>query len=108
MEIKEAIRELEEIKAYTEYQSEEFKKVYKNESEVYRVRIEALDQAINVLEKEIVRTYMDDFFEKFPNARRYDDDTPYDICVNVLYGTDFHCVDDCKECWMKEYKGGEE
>lgn len=51
-----------------------------------------------------IKTYADDFFEKFPKAGKFDDGTPYDICVNIVYGTDFHCDESCKDCWNAECK----
>ena len=51
-----------------------------------------------------VKTYADDFFKKFPKAGKFDDGTPYDICVNSVYGTDFPCDESCKDCWNAECK----
>lgn len=52
-----------------------------------------------------VKTYKDDFFEKFPRADRDESNYPCD-CVNNLYGTDIVCVGEnsCKDCWNREYK----
>ena len=86
--------------------NEGFKKVFKKESIVYRIRIDALEKAINALEKAIpVKTYKDDFFEKFPKADRDESNYPCD-CVNNLYGTDIVCVGEnsCKDCWNRVYK----
>lgn len=55
-----------------------------------------------------IKTYADDFFEKFPKAGKFDDGTPYENCVNNLYGTDFPCDENCKSCWNREYKEEEE
>lgn len=50
-----------------------------------------------------VKTYKDDFFEKFPKAYKIEDNMPCD-CVNSFYGTDFHCDKSCKDCWNQVYK----
>lgn len=55
-----------------------------------------------------IKTYADDFFKKFPKAGKFDDGTPYDICVNSVYGTDFPCDESCKDCWNAECKEEEE
>lgn len=54
-----------------------------------------------------VKTYRDDFFERFPKARKIANDLPCD-CVNSFYGTDFHCDKDCKFCWNQVYKEEEQ
>lgn len=42
------------------------------------------------------KTYKDDFYEKFPNAKtQY---TPSG-CVNILYGLKKYCEGECEECW---------
>ena len=52
-----------------------------------------------------VKTYMQDFFEKFPNAHKDDDGTPK-LCIKCLYGDEFECPEGgCKKCWNLEMKG---
>lgn len=52
-----------------------------------------------------VKTYMQDFFEKFPNAHKDVDGTPK-LCIKSLYGDEFECPEGgCKKCWNQEMKG---
>lgn len=46
------------------------------------------------------KTYMQDFFEKFPNARKSRTGEPIS-CVEDMYSVDFGCGDDCHACWNK-------
>lgn len=47
------------------------------------------------------KTYMDDFFEKFPQARRDENEHPY-VCRNNIYGETHECNrTDCKKCWTE-------
>lgn len=56
-------------------------------------------------EEHPVKTYMQDFFEKFPNAHKDDDGTPK-LCIKCLYGDEFECPEGgCKKCWNQEMKG---
>lgn len=51
-----------------------------------------------------VKTYAQDFFEKFPNASRDIDGTPK-TCWGHVYGNEKYCSsDDCTECWNREVK----
>lgn len=46
-----------------------------------------------------LRTYKEDFFEKFPNAKKYDDGTPM-ACRNDIYGNVKDCSGRCCDvCW---------
>lgn len=48
-----------------------------------------------------LKTYKDDFFEKFPNARKREDGIP-DICYKKIYGIKYRygeCDNGCAECW---------
>ena len=57
------------------------------------------------VEEHPVKTYMQDFFEKFPNAHKDDDGTPK-ICITSIYGDEFECPEGgCDECWNQEMKG---
>lgn len=46
------------------------------------------------------KTYAQDFFEKFPKARRNSDGTPF-VCRERIYGGECPVVE-CDECWNKE------
>lgn len=54
-----------------------------------------------------VKTYAQDFFEKFPNAQRLKNGVPK-ICIDRIYNTE--CIDEyccepkCVECWNQEMK----
>lgn len=53
-----------------------------------------------------VKTYADDFFEKFPNAeRKYDYEIP-NVCINRIYpNAECDCYNKiCSECWRTPYK----
>mgnify|MGYP000895439648 CR=1 FL=1 len=46
------------------------------------------------------KTYAEDFFEKFPNADRYDKNCLPKICVRSPYGLDaVKCLGRCIDCW---------
>lgn len=60
-----------------------------------------------------VKTYMQDFFEKFPNAERNSSKNPIPttkgtmICRKSLYVDELPCIRDesnCKKCWTQEMK----
>lgn len=55
-----------------------------------------------VEEKPKKKTYMEDFFEKFPNADFDSRNEPYEsYCVKELYGT--KClICKCRDCWDRE------
>lgn len=51
-----------------------------------------------------VKTYMQDFFEKFPNAPKGEEGTPK-ICPHQIYpeiSADDRCPEDCLRCWNQE------
>lgn len=51
-----------------------------------------------------VKTYVMDFFEKFPNAPRDSDGAPK-TCWKHVYGDGKYCSSDaCTECWNREMK----
>lgn len=62
-------------------------------------------QAIEIVQKwsdeHPPKTYMQDFFEKFPNALRMGDNTPK-VCRRNIYGGNI-CVEysHCAECWSE-------
>ena len=69
---------------------------------------ETIKKAIEIVQKwsneHSQKTYMQDFFEKFPKAQLDSDGTPL-ACRNAIYGggcpkiePDIHC---CYECWNK-------
>lgn len=55
-----------------------------------------------------VKTYLQDFFEKFPNAPKGRNRIPI-ACWNHIYGDGIYgggndCVGDCIKCWNQEMK----
>jgi hypothetical protein len=46
------------------------------------------------------KTYAQDFFEKFPKARRNSDGTPF-VCRERIYGGECPVLE-CDECWNKD------
>lgn len=51
-----------------------------------------------------VKTYMQDFFEKFPNARRNSEGVPK-VCPQPMYPElADECHNNCLECWNQEMK----
>lgn len=47
-------------------------------------------------------SYLDDFKNKFPNARINSNGTP-GMCVHFMYGDkSCECCGDCNKCWRKE------
>lgn len=64
------------------------------------------ERAVEIVEKwskeNPMKTIMDDFFEKFPNARKTKDGLP-EICPTAVYGGKRDCcaVHDCVECWYR-------
>lgn len=46
------------------------------------------------------KTYAQDFFEKFPNARKSCTGEPI-TCLMDMYSVDFECSGDCYACWNK-------
>lgn len=58
------------------------------------------------IEEHPVKTYMQDFFEKFPNAPRGAEGSPK-ICPDQIYpeiDADDRCPEDCLKCWNQEVK----
>lgn len=58
------------------------------------------------VEEHPVKTYMQDFFEKFPNAPRGAEGSPK-ICPHQIYSeisADDRCPEDCLKCWNQEMK----
>lgn len=55
-----------------------------------------------------VKTYAQDFFEKFPNAARDHNGLP-GVCWKQVYGGGKDCpFDECIECWDREMDGDSE
>lgn len=51
-----------------------------------------------------LKTYMQDFYEKFPNAYK-ENDRPT-VCRAHIYGEEPNCFKiDCKECWNQFMRG---
>lgn len=53
-----------------------------------------------------IKTYLQDFFEKFPNAPKDVDGTP-NVCPYQIYPervADYICCEKCSECWNQEMK----
>lgn len=49
-------------------------------------------------------TYADDFFKKFPNAKRNESGLP-SVCLHDLYGNITDCCNkSCYKCWSSEVK----
>lgn len=48
-----------------------------------------------------IRTYADDFVEKFPNAKMYRLGYPM-VCRRNVYGEDCDCSVGCDNCWSAE------
>ena len=66
------------------------------------------DNADEIVDKWVlehpVKTYMQDFFEKFPNAPRKEKVTPK-ICPQYIYPELANdCCGKCLECWNREMK----
>lgn len=61
-------------------------------------------------EKNAIKTYAMDFFNKFPNAQRLKSGVP-EICIERVYnvaGIDENYRDPkCEECWNREMKEDE-
>ena len=51
-----------------------------------------------------VKTYKDDFLEKFPNADRYETGHPMN-CRNGIYGLGSCASDSCEDCWNEPMEG---
>lgn len=63
-----------------------------------------LDEIVDEWVKEHpVKTYMQDFFEKFPNAPKVNNRPGF--CLAHVYGDEFECIyGGCNECWNQEMK----
>lgn len=77
------------------------------------------DKAIEIIDKWIathpIKTYASNFYDKFPNATKNEDNRP-EMCLMSVYGgkcpyddkfasDEFFGKNYCKECWNREYKG---
>ena len=66
---------------------------------------DSLDEIVDKwVEEHPVKTYVMDFFEKFPNAAKTDNGLPV-CCWTHLYGDEVECLGECEECWNQEMKG---
>lgn len=70
------------------------------------------DNADEIVDKWVsehpIKTYLQDFFEKFPNAPKGRNRIPI-ACWNHIYGDGIYgggndCVGDCIKCWNQEMK----
>lgn len=66
---------------------------------------DSLDEIVDKWVKEHpAKTYAMDFFEKFPNALKYNNRPAY--CRASIYGDELECIEGgCDECWNQEMKG---
>lgn len=53
------------------------------------------------------KTYMEDFFEKFPSCSKYPSGHPLGVCRKIVYGQDIEpiCKGECAACWNAEMEG---
>jgi len=69
-----------------------------------KIRDKDIKTAIETVQKwsdeQPKKTYAQDFFEKFPKARRNSDGTPF-VCRERIYGGECPVLE-CDECWNKE------
>lgn len=73
-----------------------------------RICAEYAETAIEIVQKwsdeHSKKTYAQDFFEKFPNAQRKSDESPF-VCRKRIYGKTRPTFEDCdytgscKDCW---------
>lgn len=65
------------------------------------------DEIVNKwVQEHPVKTYADDFFEKFPNAGRRIDGAPK-VCWEHVYGNGSLCFEpNCMNCWNQEIDEG--
>lgn len=69
------------------------------------------DNADEIVDKWVqehpVKTYAQDFFEKFPNAHRLKSGVPK-VCIERIYNVacidEYCCEPKCEECWNREMK----
>ena len=66
------------------------------------------DKAMEIIQKwsdehpeEPVKTFADDFFEKFPNALRDENGVPCVGCPHHFEYCEYKCDRNCKECWNR-------
>lgn len=65
---------------------------------------EANEIVLKWCDRHAVKSYADNFFEKFPNAEREDGDIPT-VCRNTVYGITSGCLGKpCKKCWKEKYE----
>ncbi len=70
--------------------------------ECMRVDMEESEKIVEIVEiverwskEHPVKTYKDDFLEKFPKAQ-----VPYGVCPKNVYGIEIDCLNrDCPDCW---------
>lgn len=55
-----------------------------------------------------VKTYKQDFLEKFPKVRLGADGVPKGGCVDYIYNTTTECDNDCSACWNRPMEGSDE
>ena len=69
----------------------------------FRKDADEIDEIVdNWVKEHPAKTYMQDFFEKFPNAPKNNNGTPK-ICITTIYGDEFECLEGgCKKCWNQE------
>ena len=56
------------------------------------------------VEEHPIKTYLQDFFEKFPNAPKEEKGTPK-ICPHQIYpeiDANYRCCENCLKCWNRE------
>lgn len=80
-----------------------------NEKELFCDNFQLLypKEAIAIVQKwsdeHTIKTYKDDFFEKYPNATKCLDGVP-NFCRDNLYGLNTRCSDKtCFECWNEPF-----
>lgn len=67
------------------------------------------EEAIKIVQKwsdsHKLKTYLDDFIKKYPNAPKRSTGEPF-VCVKRLYGVDCKCglYDNCTHCWNQPMK----
>ena len=68
-----------------------------------------VEEIVNAIEKWSAehpsKTYKQDFLEKYPNAKMYDNDYPVACLGNLGYKQipESYCIDaSCKDCWNRE------
>jgi hypothetical protein len=74
------------------------------EDALTRIGIEDATKLIETIQKwsdeHPKKTYAQDFFEKFPKARRNSDGTPF-VCRERIYGGECPVLK-CDECWNRD------